>query len=45
VPPLAAIPSPPLNKRVQSTVDAMRQSGAPEEDIRAFIDEQTEKHA
>jgi Initiator Replication protein len=45
VPPLVAIPSPLLDKKVQSTVEAMRQGGAPEEDIDAFIKEQIETQA
>jgi hypothetical protein len=43
VPSLTALPSPPLDAKILSTIDAMRQGGAPEEDVQAFIEEQTEK--
>ena len=44
-PPPSAIPSPSLDNKVQATVEAMRRAGAPEEDIRAFIEEQTKTQA
>jgi hypothetical protein len=33
----AVVPSPSLPKKIQATVDFMRQSGSPEEDIEAFL--------
>jgi len=44
-PPAKVISSPPLANKVQATVDAMRGSGAPENDIEAFIREQAAANA
>lgn len=38
--PAPQIPSPPLQEKIEATVDAMRAAGAPEADIDAFIKEQ-----
>jgi hypothetical protein len=41
VPPLKPLPSPPLDNKIRATVEAMRNTGAPEADIEEFLSSQT----